>query len=142
MKKFLYSWIINTLAVLIAVYVVKGIGYDKPLDLIVAALVLGILNAVLRPVLMLLSLPLLLVTFGLFFFVINALLLYLVGYVMRPHFHVNSFWDAFWGGLVIFIVSTVLHVLTGTGKAAIRFERRRPPPGRGPDAGSGPIIDV
>lgn len=140
MKRFLYSWIINTLAVLIAVYVVKGIGYDKPLDLIVAALVLGILNAVLRPVLMFVSLPLLLVTFGLFFFIINGLLLYLVGYLLRPHFHVNTFWDAFWGGLVIFVVSTVLHVLTGTGKSAVRFEHRRRPPDAG--AGGGPVIDV
>ena len=140
MKKILYSWIINTLAVLIAVYVVKGIGYDKPLDLIMAALVLGILNAVLRPILVVAALPLLLVTFGLFFFVINAVLLYLVGYVMRPHFHVDTFWAAFWGGLVIFLVSTVLHVLTGTGKAKVRFERRGPPPRPGP--GDGPIIDV
>jgi putative membrane protein len=139
-KRFLYSWIINTLAVLIAVYVVKGIGYDKPIDLIAAALVLGILNAVLRPVLMFVSLPLLLVTFGLFFFIINGVLLYLVGYLLRPHFYVNTFWDAFWGGLVIFVVSAVLHVLTGTGKSVVRFEHRRRPPDAG--AGGGPIIDV
>jgi putative membrane protein len=141
-KKFLYSWIINTLAVLIAVYVVKGIGYDKPLDLIMAALALGIFNAFLRPILMFVALPLLVVTFGLFYFVINALLLYLVGYLMRPYFHVNTFWDAFWGGLVISLVSTALHIITGTGKSAFRVERRGPPPGQGQGGGKGPIIDV
>jgi putative membrane protein len=141
-KKFLFSWIINTLAVLVAVYVVKGIGYDKPLDLIMAALALGIFNAFLRPILMFVALPLLVVTFGLFYFVINALLLYLVGYLMRPYYRVHTFWDAFWGGLVISLVSTALHILTGTGKSSIRIERRRPPPGQGPDGGKGPIIDV
>lgn len=139
MKKFLQSWVINTLAVLVAVYVVKGIHYEKPLDLIVAALLLGILNSVLRPIMMVLALPLLLVTLGLFFFVINALLLYFVGFVLQPHFYVDTFWDAFWGALVIFVVSTVLSFLTGGSK--VRFERRKPPPGAG-HGGGGPIIDV
>jgi len=139
LKKFLQSWVINTLAVLVAVYVVKGIHYEKPLDLIVAALLLGILNSVLRPIMMVLALPLLLVTLGLFFFVINALLLYFVGFVLQPHFYVDTFWDAFWGALVIFVVSTVLSFLTGGSK--VRFERRKPPPGAG-HGGGGPIIDV
>jgi len=91
LKKFIQSWLINTLAVLIAVYLVKGIHYEKPLDLVVASLLLGILNAVLRPVLMFLALPLLLFTLGLFTLVINALLLYFVGYVLRPHFYVDGF---------------------------------------------------
>jgi putative membrane protein len=141
LKRFIQSWVINTLAVLVAVYVVKGIHYEKPLDLIVAALLLGILNAVLRPVMMVLALPLLLVTLGLFFFVINALLLYFVGFVLEPHFYVDSFWDAFWGALIIFIVSTVLNLLTGASRPTVRFKRRGPPPGAG-QGGSGPIIDV
>lgn len=139
MKKFIQSWVINTLAVLVAVSVVKGIHYEKPLDLIVAALLLGILNAVLRPIMMVLALPLLLVTLGLFFFVINALLLYFVGYVMQPHFYVDGFWPAFWGALIIFVISTVLNFLTGGGRATVRFQHPRPPPDRG---GSGPVIDV
>ena len=59
MKKFIQSWFINTLAVLVAVYVVNGIHYRKPLDLCVASLLLGILNAILRPIIMFLALPLL-----------------------------------------------------------------------------------
>jgi putative membrane protein len=139
-KRFLQSWLINTLAVLTAVYVVKGIRYEQPLDLIMASLLLGILNSVLRPLLMLLALPLLIVTLGLFMLVINALLLYFVGNLMRPHFQVDTFRNAFWGALIISIVSVVLNTLTGAGSSRIRIERRRSPPGgRG---GDGPIIDV
>jgi len=63
-------------------------------------LVLGILNAVVRPVLVILALPLLFVTLGVFLLVINALVLYFVGFLLRPHFYVNDFWAAFWGALV------------------------------------------
>jgi putative membrane protein len=140
-RRFLQSWLINTLAVLMAVYLLKGIHYQKPLDLIMASLLLGVLNAVLRPILMLLTLPLLIFTLGLFTLVINAFLLYFVGNLLRPEFRVDSFWDAFWGALVISLVSLVLNTLTGTGKARVRIERHRTPPGGG-QGGSGPIIDV
>jgi len=142
-KKFLQSWLFNTLAVLVAGYLVKGIHYDKPLDLIVASLLLGVLNAVVRPILLLLALPLLIFTLGLFTFVINALLLYLVGNLLQPQFRVDSFWAAFWGALVISAVSVVLNTLTGTGRTRVHIQRGRPPGGKGPgDSGSGPIIDV
>jgi putative membrane protein len=137
-KRFLQTWLINTLAVLMAV---KGIHYEKPLDLAVASLLLGVLNAVFRPVLLFLALPLLIFTLGLFTLVINALLLYFVGHLLRPHFNVESFWDAFWGALVISIVSVILGMLTGAGKARVRIEQRRSPPGDG-RGGGGPIIDV
>ena len=141
MRRFLQSWLINTLAVLVAVYLVKGIHYQKPLDLAVASLLLGVLNSVLRPFLMLLALPLLIFTLGLFTLVINALLLYFVGNLLRPQFSVDNFWSAFWGALAISVVSLVLNVLTGTGNARVRFERQRPPRGGGP-SGGGPVIDV
>src|SRR3979409_1353554 len=105
LKKFIQSWLINTLAVLVAVYLVKGIHYQKPLDLCVASLLLGILNAVLRPIIMLLALPLLIFTLGLFMLVINGLLLYFVGFMLRPHFFVDDFWSAFGGALIISIIS-------------------------------------
>lgn len=141
MKRFLQSWLINTLSVLVAVYVVKGIHYEKPPDLVVASLLLGVLNSVLRPILMLVTLPLLVFTLGLFMLVINALLLLLVGNVMRPHFQVDTFWAAFWGALVISLVSVILNTLTGTGHSRIQIKRHRRPPGGGPGSG-GPIIDV
>jgi putative membrane protein len=142
-KKFIQSWLINTLAVLVAVYIVPGVHYEKPLDLVVASLLLGILNAVLRPVLMILALPLLIFTLGLFMFFINALLLYFVAQLMHPHFYVDTFWAAFWAALVISLVSLVLNTLTGTGKTRVQIQQKRQPPRSdqsGP--GHGPVIDI
>jgi len=136
----LHSWVINTLAVLVAVCLLRPrINYAGLADLLVASLLLGVLNAVLRPILMLLTFPILIVTLGLFRFVINALLLLLVGYLLRPHFSVEGFWAAFWGALIISLVSSILNVLTGSRR--VRFRRSRRPPDSGDD-GSGPVIDV
>jgi len=140
-KQFLQRWAINTLAVLVAVYIVPGIHYGTPLDLLVASLVLGILNAFLRPLLMFLALPLLIFTLGLFTLVINAMVLYFVGLLLRPHFFVDDFWGAFWGALVIGVVNMLLNLLTGRSRSRIRFEHRRRPPGSG-SGGGGPVIDI
>ena len=139
--RFLQSWIINTLAVLVAAIVLGGhIHYEKPADLIVAALLLGILNAFVRPILMLLALPLLIFTLGLFTLVINALLLYFVGVLMGAHFQVDSFGFAFLGAIIISIVSLALNALTGTGYTRVTFQHRQRPPKS--DKDDGPVIDV
>ena len=141
-KTFFQRWVVNTLGVLVAANVVSGIRYDTFLGLILAALFLGILNAFVRPVMILLALPLLLVTLGLFILVINALLLYFVGGLLKT-FHVDSFGAAFIGALIISIVSLVVNWLLGTGETRIQVDRgRRPPPSSGPGGGSGPVIDV
>jgi len=140
-KKFIQAWAINTLAVLVAAYLVKGINWGKPVDLIVASLILGILNTIVRPVLVILALPVLMLTLGLFYFVINAAILYFVGYLLRPRFYVDGFWAALWGALIISFVSLVLNTLTGTGSSRVRIARRGPPADKG-DSGSGPVIDV
>ena len=139
LKKFIASWIINTLAVGLAVLVLHGhIHYDSPWHLLAASLLLGILNAVLKPIIMLLALPLLIFTLGLFMLVINALILYFVGILLQPYFYVDGFWSAFKGALIISVVSVVLNTLTGTGNSRVEVRRgQRPPPG-----GSGPVIDV
>ena len=85
--QFLQRWVVTTLAVLVAVNVVKGLGYDNAAALLVASLLLGFLNAFVRPLLLVLSLPLLLYTLGLFMLVINALLLWMVGSLVKG-FHV------------------------------------------------------
>lgn len=141
MKRFIQNWLINTLAVLVACNVVTGIHYQKPLDLFVAALVLGILNAVLRPILMLLTFPLLILTLGLFRFIINGFLLYIVGSLPQLHFKVEGFWAAFWGALVISFVSSILGFLTGVNRSRVRVEHHRRPPDSG-SKGSGPVIDI
>jgi putative membrane protein len=91
---------------------------------------------------MLLSLPLLIVTLGLFTIVINALLLLLVSWLLREeHFAVDGFGSAFWGALVISIVSLLLNSITGTGHARVTI-RRGKPPRKGDDDKDGPVIDV
>jgi putative membrane protein len=144
MKKFFQTWIITTLAVLVAVNVVPGIHIqDNNLWIpFVASLVLGILNAFIRPILMLIALPLLVLTLGLFTLVINMLLLYLVGALLKPHFVVDSFGSALVGSLIISVVSVALNILTGAGKARVTFHHRRRPPDSGPKNGNGPVIDV
>lgn len=121
---------------------VHGIDYSGWAGLITASLLLGVLNAVLRPVILILSFPLLILTFGLFIPIVNALLLQVVGSVVKG-FHVAGFWAAFWGGIVVSLVSLFANAVIGKpekrGAAAAPPPRSSPPP---PPPGQGPIIDV
>jgi putative membrane protein len=142
LRDFLRRWLITTASVLVAAHTVHGIGYKSWTALLVAALLLGILNAFLRPLLLLLSLPIVVLTLGLFTLFINALLLYWVGYLVEG-FQVATLWAAFWGGLVVSLVSLALNSLTGAGNSRIRVQRGpRPPAPRKDDPGNGPVIDV
>ncbi|MGH7941389.1 MAG: phage holin family protein [Limisphaerales bacterium] len=135
---FLGNWLINTLAVWIAALILhKHIHFKAPVYLISASLLLGILNSFVRPILMLLALPFLIVTLGLFTWVINALLLYLVGTVLAPYFEVDSFLFAFVGALIISIISTFLNITTGNSKLSVR---RGPPRNKKTDDDD--VIDV
>jgi putative membrane protein len=107
MRHFVFRWIITTIAVMIAPVFISGIRYDTTASLIGAALLLGILNAFVRPVLLILSAPLILITLGFFILIINALMLRLVP-SMVIGFHVDSFGSAFWGALLISIISWIL----------------------------------
>lgn len=104
MKLLLVRWIVNTLALLLVSYLVPGITASSVVALLVAALVLGLLNAVLRPVLVLLTAPLWIVTFGLFLIVVNALMLWLAG-VLVPGFTVEGFVAALLGAIVLSVIS-------------------------------------
>ena len=140
-KRFLQGWAINTLAVLVAAFVLPGISYDDDWrSLLLASLLLGILNAFVRPLLMVVALPLLVFTLGLFMLVINALLLLLVGQIVHG-FEVRDFWSAVLGAIIISVISLVLNTLTGAGKSRIKIRRHQRPPNR-PDDGNGPVIDV
>lgn len=142
LKEFLQRWMIITVAVLVAAQIVNGIRYDSKQSLLIATLVLGLLNAFLRPVLLLLSLPLVIVTLGLFTWIINALLLLGVGQIIKG-FHVEHFSSALWGSLIISVISVLLNSLTGTGNARISVSRGKSrPPSNKSDGGDGPVIDV
>src|SRR5204863_3497174 len=107
MKHFVFRWAVTTIAVMVASSIIHGIRYDTVAALIGAALLLGILSAFVRPFLLILSAPLILLTLGLFIVVLDGLLLLLVPSVVVG-FHVDRFWSAFWGAIVISIVSWAL----------------------------------
>src|SRR6185312_7402123 len=103
----LLVWILNAVALLIVAYILPGITVSSFGSALIAALVLGLLNAVVKPVLVLLTLPLTVVTLGLFLFVLNALVFWLAGSILRG-FQVDGFlWDVI-GAIVYSIVSTAL----------------------------------
>ena len=100
-------WLILTFAILITAYLIEGINSSGFLAAFFAAAILGILNAFFRPILLLLTLPINILSLGLFTFVINAMLLSLVS-VIIPGFEVNGFWSAVLGSLLISVVSWIL----------------------------------
>lgn len=120
-------WLISTLAIFVAVMIVPGINFSGPgWELGIVALVFGLVNIALRPILTLLTCSLVLLTFGLFGLVINAALLLLTAAIAGSiglQFSVDGFWPAFFGGLVIAIVSTALNVLSG--ETPVRMVVRR-----------------
>lgn len=154
---FLMRWAVNAVAVLVATQVVPGIECRSWAGLVVAALLLGLLNAFVKPVLLLLSLPLVVVSLGLFLWVINAVLLTFVGWVVTP-FEVAGFGSALLGAAVISIVATLLGGMLGVnaltwkvGPAGPGIRGRpvrggragpRTPSGRDEGGGGGPVIDV
>ena len=107
MKGLLIRWLVLTVAILAAAYLLAGIQITGLPAAIFAALVLGILNALFRPILLILTLPLNILTLGLFTFVINALLLMMASGVIGG-FHVAGFWTAVVGSLIISLVSWAL----------------------------------
>ena len=113
---FFLRWSINLLALMIAARIIDGIRIQSIGMGILAAGILGVVNAVIRPVALLLTLPINLVTLGLFTLVINAMMLELVAYLV-PGFVIETFRAAFWGALIISIISWLLNIfVSGDGR--------------------------
>jgi putative membrane protein len=108
---FLLRWLFNTIALYVTISLVPGITVPSTAGLIIAALALGLVNATLRWLVLLLTLPLNIVTLGLFTLVVNALMLYVVQ--AFTSLRIASFGAAFIGALIIAIVSTILSYLFG-----------------------------
>lgn len=119
-------WVLNAFALWMVSVVVSGIHAEGVLATFVAALVLGILNALVRPVVLLLTLPINLLTLGLFTFVVNALMLEMTASVVRG-FTVDGFGSALVGALVLSVVSFLLNVfVSDRGRIGhIHIEYRR-----------------
>jgi len=114
----LVRWLVLTGAILVASYLLEGIHVRTFFSAFLAAALLGILNVFFRPILIFLTLPINIVTLGLFTFVINALLLKMVSGVI-PGFEVHGFWTAVFGSFLISVVSWILHgFLFGKGRVA------------------------
>jgi len=125
---FLLRLLINAGALWIAIQLIDGIEHRGSWwSLLFVALVFGVLNASIRPLLKLLSLPIIILTLGLFIFVINAVMLLITSWVsglLNLGFHVDGFWDAFSGGLIVTVVSLLLSIFTGVGKTKVHVETR------------------
>lgn len=115
MTKFILRWVINAVALFLAVYLVPGVNLEGGwISLIWLALIFGLINAFLRPLLKLLTCPLILLTLGLFTLLINTFLFWLtsqVGQAFGIGFTITGFWAAFLGGLVVTIVSVIMSLI-------------------------------
>ena len=113
--KLLLVWLINAVALIAVAYLLPGIAVSDFVTALVAALVLGLVNAIIRPILVLLTLPATLLTLGLFIFVINGLLFWFVGTFISG-FVVAGFWPGVFGAIGYSIVSWALSALLLHGK--------------------------
>jgi putative membrane protein len=115
MVYFLIGWLLNALSLwlltrFIAPFFHIGVSVDTYVALLIAALVFGLVNAIVRPIALILSIPFIILSLGLFLFVVNALLFWLVGAIV-PGFHVAGFWAAFWGAIWMGIISWAISAI-------------------------------
>lgn len=134
----LVRWIILALGVMLATKMVPGIECENGQTLIIVVLLLSLFNAIIKPLLVLFTLPFIVITMGLGVIVINALLFMLVGHLVAG-FHVNGFWPAVGGSIVVSVTNLLVSALArGT----------KPPPRNPPSRGPGPpakrddVIDI
>ena len=123
--RFLINWFIYTLAIGITAYILPGIRLDGVFAALVTAVILGFANGFLRPVLFIFTLPLTLLTLGLFTFVLNALMVLLAAAIV-PGFHVNGFWWALLFSLALSIVMFFLGEMTEPRERTVRYVRHGP----------------
>ena len=118
---FLLHWGITALSLWVASHIFRGLKFDDASSLIVSALLLGFANAIIKPLLIVLTLPLTLLTFGLFVLVINALMIFLVAWLVKG-FKVSSFWTAFFASMFISVLSIVIGSFVNGGSSATNIQ--------------------
>jgi putative membrane protein len=127
----LLRWLIIAVGVALSAHIVPGITYDNGVTLLVVVALLSLFNAILKPLLVVFTLPFVILSLGLGIWLINALLFLAVSRLVEG-FHVRDFWAALWGSLIVSLTSIVLSGLLKT--------RRLPPPARPPK--SDDVIDI
>lgn len=112
MKRFLIHWLVIALALWVTAYILPGVHVGSYQALAIAAIVLGLVNALIRPVLTILTLPITILTLGLFYLLVNGLT-FLLASKMVPGFHVDGYWWAVLGALGVSIVSSFVGMFAG-----------------------------
>lgn len=136
MKGFLVKWLINIAAMILVINIMPGIHSEGRLATIMAALVLGLINATLRPIVFALTLPLTIFSFGIFTLFMNGFFFYLVSKIVEG-FVIDDFRAAFWGALCFSVVSFLLNLfISPQGRFKVyKYDSRNPPADRN-------VIDV
>lgn len=111
--KFLVNLIISALAVALSAYLIPGIHIKGVWSPVLVALVLAILNRFVKPFLVLVTFPITVFTLGIFYLIINVLILYLAEWVVSPGFSIDGFWSALFFSIVLSIVNSILDALAG-----------------------------
>ena len=112
MKRFLIHWLVIALALWVTAYILPGVTFGSYQALAIAAIVLGLVNAVIRPILTILTLPITVITLGLFYLVVNGLT-FLLASKLVSGFQVDGFWWAVLGALVVSIISSFVGGFAG-----------------------------
>jgi putative membrane protein len=112
-RRLAITWLFNTIALFLATWLLSGLSYGSEWwALLIAGLVFTIVNFFVKPVLAILSIPFIIVTFGVFYFLINVFMLYLTHWIV-PQFTISSFWWAALAAIIVSVVNGILHMLFG-----------------------------
>ena len=109
--RLIVTWLVNAVALIALPYVFSSIKVDSFVTALLVAIVLGFVNAIIRPILVILTLPVTILTLGLFILVINGLLFWAVGSFWPERFHVDGFWAGVFGAIVYSIISWILSAI-------------------------------
>jgi len=122
LERLAVRWAFNVAALFVAAWVLSGISYgNDSWSLLIAAIVFTLVNAFVKPILAILSIPFIIVTLGIFYFLINVLMLYITDWLVSD-FQIDTFWWAVLGAIIVSIVNGILHMIFGDPGE----QRRRP----------------
>ena len=120
----LLRWLLNTFILMLVAYIVPGIGFASFWSALITSAIFGLINAVIRPLMIILTLPINILTLGLFTLIINALMFWLASTIVKG-FDVANFAAAFWGALAYWIIITVINYLFEDRPAKVKTRSRK-----------------
>lgn len=114
-REILLKWVVNTASLFVVMHFFRGIYVDRWQTAVISAVALTMVNSLLKPIILVLTFPLTILSLGLFTLFVNGLMFYAVSKII-PGFTVTSFTDAFWGALIFSMTSMLLNLFVGSGK--------------------------